>query len=145
MDPMIKDKDKKQIEELFGELDQPVRLVMFTQEIECQLCGATRQLVQELGALSDKIEVEVHDFVADAELAKAYGVDKIPAVIVRGTGEDEDYGIRFYGIPSGYEFTTLVEDILDVSRRDPGLPEEVMELLARVDQPVHMQAMITPT
>ena len=78
-------------------------------------------------ALSAKLSVEVHDLVADAEIAAAYGVDKIPAVaIVRGGEEPKDYGIRLYGIPSGYEFGTLIEDINMVSKGDPGLSAKTL-------------------
>ena len=78
----------------------------------------------------------------EADLAKKYGVDKIPAIILVC---DRDYGIRFYGVPAGYEFAALVEDIKDVGGRDPGLSKEVMAELAKVDQPVHMQVLISPT
>lgn len=139
---LINDDDRKKLEQLFTELENDVTLVMFTQEMECQYCQITREMLEEVSALSPKLKLELKDFVADAEEAESYGVDKIPATIILG---DRDYGIRLFGTPAGYEFTTLVEDIMDVSRRDPGLSQEVLDQLAKVDQPVHMQAMITPT
>ena len=141
-EPIIQEKDKKEIQTVFERLEQPVTLVYFTQEHACQYCRETHQLVDELTALSDKLSLEVYDFAKDEETVKAYGIDKIPALVLLG---DKDYGIRFYGIPAGYEFATLLEDIVDVSRRDHGLSPEVLALLEQVDQPVHMQAMITPT
>ena len=142
---MLKDKDKEQLVKLFEEhLAEPVKLVMFTQEFECEFCKTTRELLQELAGLSDKISVEVLDFVADAERAKALGVDKIPATALLGKG-DKDYRIRFFGIPAGFEFTTLVEDIIDVGRGDPKLGEEIMAELSKVDKPVHIQVMVSPT
>ena len=80
--------------------------------------------------------------MAEAELAEQYGVDKIPALLVRA---DEDPGIRFYGVPAGYEFDSVLQAVQDVARGDAGLPGVVMEDLARVDKPVHLQVMITPT
>ena len=139
---VLKDKDKKALAKIFGELTGQVKLVMFTQDVECEYCQLTREMVEEIAALSDKISVEVHDFVQDASRAKDFGVDKIPAVIVMG---DKDYGIRFYGIPAGYEFSTLIETILDVSRGEHGLPQSMVNEIAKVDQPVRMQVMITPT
>jgi glutaredoxin-like protein len=139
---MLKDKDKKELSKLFGELSGQVKLVMFTQEMECEYCQLTREMVEEIAALSDKISAEVCDFVEDASRAKEFGVDKIPAIVVMG---DKDYGIRFYGIPAGYEFSTFIETILDVSRGEPGLPQNVVDELAKVDKPVHMQVMVTPT
>ena len=139
---MLKDKDKKELSKLFGELSGQVKLVMFTQEMECEYCQLTREMVVEIAALSDTISAEVYDFVQDASRAKEFGVDKIPAIVVMG---DKDYGIRFYGIPAGYEFSTFIETILDVSRGEPGLPQNVVDELAKVDKPVHMQVMVTPT
>jgi glutaredoxin-like protein len=139
---MLKDKDKKALAEVLKELTGQVNLVMFTQEMECEYCQQTREMVEEIAALSDKISAEVLDFVDDASQAKEFGVDKIPAIVVMG---DKDYGIRFYGIPAGYEFSTFIETILDVSRGEPGLPQNVVDELAKVDKPVHMQVMVTPT
>ena len=139
---MLKDKDKAEVAKLFEKMDHPVKLVMFTQEMECEHCKLTRELVEEVAGISDKITAEVHDFVQDAGLAKEYGIDKIPAIIIIG---EKDYGIRFYGVPAGYEFNTFIEDIVDVGRRDHGLPENVLAALAKVDKPVHMQAMVSPT
>ncbi|MBN2006626.1 MAG: thioredoxin family protein [Anaerolineae bacterium] len=139
---MLKDSDKAKVREFFANIEQPVKMVMFTQEIECEYCTMTRELLEELAGLSDKLSLEVYDFVKDEVLAKQYAVDKIPATLLLG---DKDYGIRFYGVPAGYEFMTLIEDILDVGKRDPGLPDAIVQALAKVDKPVRMQAMISPT
>jgi glutaredoxin-like protein len=139
---LIEDKDRKQLAELFANLENPVKILVFTQEHECEMCRMNRELLEEVAGISDKISIEVHDFVADKALAEKYKVDKIPGTVLMG---DQDYGIRFYGIPAGYEFTTLIEDIVDVAKRDPHLPGEVVAELAKVDQPVHLQVLISPT
>jgi glutaredoxin-like protein len=142
-----------QVRDLFGGLAAPVKLVVFTQgeggALECEMCRETRELLDEVAALSDKLSVEVRDFVAEAELAAAYGIDKIPAVaVVRGgdNGEpDKDYGIRLYGIPSGYEFGTLIEDITMVSSGDPGLAPKTLAVLESLPGPIEIQVFVTPT
>ena len=139
---LIEDKDREQLTELFAGLENPVKILYFTQEHECEMCKMTRELLEEVAGISDKISIEIHDFVADQALAGQYKVDKIPGTVLMG---DEDYGIRFYGIPAGYEFTTLIEDIVDVAKRDPHLTEDVKAELAKVDQPVHLQVLISPT
>jgi glutaredoxin-like protein len=139
---LIDDKIQSQVKEAFQLLDKPVKLLMFTQEIECEFCAMARQLLGEITALSEKVTLEVKDFVKDDEEVKRYGIDKIPAIVVMG---EKDYGIRFYGLPAGYEFTTLIEDILVVSREDHDLPPEVVAELAKIDEPVHLQVMISPS
>ncbi|MGA1824958.1 MAG: hypothetical protein ACMUIP_09880 [bacterium] len=139
---ILKEKDKNQLRGIFKHIKNNVKILMFTQEMECQTCAMSRNLLEEVAALSEKIILETRDFVADAELAHKHRIDKIPAIVLLG---DKDYGMRFYGIPAGYEFNTLIEDILDVGKREHGLSTEVMAELAKIDRPVHMQVFISPS
>jgi glutaredoxin-like protein len=146
--PLISEKDAEFLRgEFETNLVNPVKLVMFTQEIECQFCAETRQIVEEISSLSDKISSEIYHFVTDKATAEIYDVDKIPAIAVLRVedGEEKDYGIRFFGIPSGYEFTTVIEDIIDVSRGDSGLQPKSREAVAGITEPVHFQVFVTPT
>ncbi len=144
--PLIGERDRKILRQEFQYLTNPVKLVVFTQEVECQYCRETRQIAEELAELSDKLSVEVYDFLADQASVQAYRVDKIPAIaIVRGGERPKDYGIRYYGIPSGYEFSSLVEDILMVSSGESGLSQETKEAIAGIRVPVHIQVFVTPT
>jgi alkyl hydroperoxide reductase subunit AhpF len=131
----IQEKNRQQLIPILKTLQNEVKLLTFTQEIECDYCRITRELTDEIKALSDKISHEVYDFVKDADKVKQYGIDKIPATVILG---ERDYGIRFYGIPAGYEFTTLIEDIVDISRRELNLPEGILNELARVDLPTDL-------
>ncbi|MGB8647607.1 MAG: hypothetical protein WCF84_20400 [Anaerolineae bacterium] len=133
-----------------------VRLVFFTQAIGCDTCAITQQILEEVVGLSDKLELVTYNFAIDKEQAARYGIKRIPAIApVRvelkatedGTEEsiEHDYGIRFYGVPSGYEFMSLVGDLLDVSTGDSGLSEESKLLLLQVKEPIHFQVFTTPT
>jgi glutaredoxin-like protein len=143
---LLNDKIQQQVRDEFAAMDQPVKLVVFTQAMECQFCTETRSLVEEVAALSDLIQVEVYDFVADKAIAEQYSIDKIPAVAVVADGpKAKDYGIRFYGIPSGYEFSSLIEDIVMVSKQESGLSADTRAELAALTEPVHFQVFVTPT
>jgi len=140
---LIGDREREQVQEILKDsLDGSVKMVMFTQSMECGFCAETRQLVEELASLSEQLEAEVYDFVNDGSMAEQYGVDKIPAIALVG---EKDYGIRFYGIPSGYEFTTLVEGIIHASNGDSALTDETRAAVAGVSTPVHLQVFVTPT
>jgi len=128
--------------ELGEKLLNPVKMVMFTQQIECQFCGETRQLATELAALSDKLSVEVYDFVADADKARELGVDKVPALALIG---EKDHGVRFYGFPYGYELRTLIDAVIIVSRGATDLREDTKENLKAIKAPVHIQVFVTLT
>jgi len=139
---MIQEKERKQLDVIMSVLKNEVKIINFSQEFECNICKMTRELFEEVAGLSDKISIEVRDFVKDADIVKQYNIDKIPATVLLG---DRDYGIRFYGVPAGYEFTTLIEDILLISSRNSGLSADVTAELGKVDKPVHIQVMIYPT
>jgi glutaredoxin-like protein len=140
---LIPDDKKELLKNDFKEkLAKPVKIVMFTQEVECRFCSDTRELVQELATLNDKITVEVYDFVADAQKAKEYRVDKIPALAILG---EKDYGVRIYGIPYGYELQTLIEAIITVSKGKTDLTDKTKQILAEVKTPVHIQVFVSLT
>jgi len=143
---LLKDQDREHLLKEFGALKDPVKIMVFTQENECQYCAETRQIAEEVAGLSDKISVEVFDFVADQEVAEHYNIDKIPAtVIMRGGDTPKDFGIRYFGIPSGYEFSSIIEDILMVSQGDSGLSDETKNMLKELTDPLHLQVFVTPT
>lgn len=146
LDPKISD----DVRAAFADLRAPARLVVFTQgeggALECETCSEARRLAEEVSALSEEISLEVLDLVGDAERAKAHGVDKIPALaILRGGAEPKDFGIRFFGIPSGYEFASLIEAIRIVSRGSVELEAKTRDELAHLTAPVHIQVFVTPT
>jgi glutaredoxin-like protein len=138
----LDERTRQELERRLADLVNPVRLVFFTQELECPTCRETGQLLRETAELSEKIHLDVYNFQLDRDQVEAFGVDKIPATVVMG---ERDYGIRFYGIPSGYEFASLVDAILAVSRGDSGLSPETREKLRRVNAPLHIQVLVTPT
>lgn len=140
---LIPDDKKEAIKNEFKEkLEKPVKIIMFTQELECRFCSDTRQLVQDMATLSDKITTDVYDFVADADKAKQYGIDKIPALAIIG---EIDYGVRIYGIPYGYELQTLMDAIINVSRGKTDISDKTREVLKDIKAPVHIQVFVTLT
>ncbi len=143
---LISDHHARQLNQIFQRLEQEVRIIHFTQDFECGYCKETRELLQELSKISPKIRLEVYDFAKDTDKAKEFGIDKIPATLITDIGNDQkNYGIRFYGIPSGYEFSSLVEDIIDVSKRKSRLSQKTIERLRSLASPLHIQVFVTLT
>ena len=140
--PMLPDDVKTQVRETLADLENPVHLVLFTQTLECLYCRETRQLMEEVAGLSDKVDITVYNFVQDAEKAQEFAVTKIPATVIMGK---EDYGIRFYGIPAGYEFTTLIHTIRMIGVAGSQLDASTRQVLDALADPVHLQVFVTPT
>lgn len=139
---LIEERDRIQIRRILAAMENPVKLINFTQTFECETCHDTHQLLEELASLSDKLSLEVYNFAVDKEKVEEFHIDKIPATAVVG---DQDRGIRYYGIPAGFEFASLLEDLVMVSKGDSGLTAKTREKLAAVKKPVHLQVMVTPT
>jgi glutaredoxin-like protein len=139
---LLNDKDKEAVRKKFEALVDDVKIVFFTQETECRFCRDTHNLTEEVVALSDKLSLEVHDFEAEKDEAARYGVDKIPALIPVG---QKDYGIRFFGIPAGYEFASFIEAIVLASTGESGLNEMSRNELKVLSSPTYIQVFVTPT
>src|SRR3989304_5014390 len=129
---LFSERDRRETQDRLKDLESPVKLITFTQEQECPTCRETGQLLRELSELSEKLSLEIYDFQLDTAQGTRHQVEKIPATAVEGA---KDYGIRFYGLPSGYEFATLLEDILLVSRGRSALRPETIERLPAPDRP----------
>ena len=140
---LISEEDKKFIKEKFEkEMEGNVRIIYFTEHFKCQFCKETREILETLKELTDKIELEIYEFEKDKEMVAKYNIDKIPATLIHGKKE---YKMRYFGIPSGYEFSALLEDIVNASKGTSHLKEEVKEELRKIDTDVHIQVFVTPT
>jgi alkyl hydroperoxide reductase subunit AhpF len=148
MPPFLSEQVTEQVREFFKGLRQPVEVIFFgSQSTACEYCEQTLQLLGEVFALSDKLTCQERDLEQDEALAAQYGVDKVPAMVFTARDGDRlvDTRIRFYGIPLGSEFTTFINDLLLVSRRDSGLSAETRQFLKRLVKPVHLEVFVTPT
>ncbi len=140
--PMLSEPVKKKASEVLAKVANPVNLVMFTQEMECQFCREARGVAEELAPLSDKLSLEVFDMVKDSAKAAEYHVDKVPAFVIAG---EKDYGIRYFGVPAGFEFSTLLSLIELVGARSGGLRSDTMTKLAGLASPADIQMFVTLT
>jgi alkyl hydroperoxide reductase subunit AhpF len=140
--------DQQRLRDAFSEMTSPVRLVFFTQTLGCETCPQARQILDELPPLSDKITIEEANLVLDAEKARQFGIDRVPAIALvapNGNGQASDSRIRFLGTPAGYEFMSLVQAVLLVGGRPPSLTEENRRKVEAIDRPVTLQVFTTPT
>ena len=147
MTQLLNDDIVKQIREVFDGLKNPVHIMFFGSKEKCDYCDDTRQLVEEIAAISDLLSIEIYDMDADADLAAKYNVDKAPGLVIAGKESEQimDFGVRLAGIPSGHEFTSLIQDIVLVSKRDSGLNPQTREFLKDLDKPITLQVYVTPT
>lgn len=154
--------DQARLRADFERLTRPVHLLFFTQSLGCETCVQTKQVLNELPALSNRIVVDEVNFVLEADRARQYGIDRVPAIAVTHeatppastdgapTSASElptlvDTRIRFLGTPAGYEFVSLVQAVLLAGGGESQLSEAARRRLATVERPVTMQVFTTPT
>jgi alkyl hydroperoxide reductase subunit AhpF len=136
-------RDEAAVQKEFEKLRDPVKLVVFSSSLLAgDLCQQNEQLVREVAGLSDLLTVEVLNLSIDRDRAEAYGVDQVPAIVVEGA---RDYGLRFYGVPTGYEFSNLIDAIILASTGEPALAEETRTALGTLTSDVEIKVFSTPT
>jgi alkyl hydroperoxide reductase subunit AhpF len=141
--PILAERDQEAVRQEFQRIQGPVKLVVFSQELVAgDACRQNEQLVREVAALDDRITVEVLNPAIDRERAERYGVAEVPALVVEGV---RDYGIRFLGIPGGYEFSNLIDSIIVASSGEAQLSEATKSSLAGLTSDVTIKVFSTPT
>lgn len=149
---LISESDREKIRAHFDEsLTGPVEIVMFTEresliivpgKENCETCKQTQELLEEVASLSDKLKMTVLEISEAKEEADALGIDRVPAFVLNGASRGR---VRFFGIPSGYEFSALIADLVDVSRGTTDLSEETREYLSALTEDVNIKVFTTPT
>lgn len=152
--PLLSPEDAKTLKTRFRkELKQDVTLNLFTVRTagvlvlpgrECPTCPQAQAMLEELTALSPKLHLERYDFYTQAEEAQKRGIERVPCITLTAQGQEEPR-LRFYGVPSGYEFMTLLEDILTLSREVSPLRLPTRKILRKLAKEVRIQVFVTPT
>jgi glutaredoxin-like protein len=141
---LLSKEDAEYLKQRFKEeMERSVRIIVFIKEVGCRYCKETVMIAKEVSDLDDRISLYVYKIDENKDKATTYNVDKVPATLI--VGSDVYYGIKFFGIPSGHEFATYIEDIINVSRRDSNLNPGTIEKLKKIDKDMHIQVFVTPT
>jgi glutaredoxin-like protein len=147
--PLLSATDQDHLRREFAAMTHSVTLLFFAQALdEGDACLHTRQILEELPRLSDRIRIEEVNFVLEPERAARHGIDRVPAIVPLASdaeGDARDSRIRFLGIPAGYEFAALVRAILLVGGAPTQLSAASVAHLQRVDRPMTVHVFSTPT
>lgn len=133
---------RKQLTDVLVQMKEEVKIVFFSQEIECTTCRDARSFVEEISSLNGKIKLEKYNLLADKEKAELYDVDKVPAIVILNK-DGEDTGIKFYGIPGGYEISSFLSALLVVSGRKEAIPQSISDRIAKIDKDINIQVFVT--
>ena len=138
---MFDPQDEIEIKKRLSEITHEVKIILFTASLNCETCPETERLLQAVAGLSDQVHLEIFNLYVDREKAAQYKIDRVPAVIIEG---ERDYGIRYFGIPGGYEFASLLEGVVAVGKRESGLTEASREKIRQLADPLNLKVFVTP-
>lgn len=117
------------------------KIVLLSAPSNDEASEETERLVRALAELSPKLKLDVYDPQNSGEMLQKYHVTEIPTLILEG---DRDYGIRYLGTPNGYEFASLLEDVVAIGKRESGLSEESRKLVQSLTEPLDLKVFVTP-
>ena len=135
---------KRQVKEIFQHMENKVYVKYFGDKDRCLTCAQTKEIIELLAELAPEgmINITIYDQEDNPPEIKKYNVKRYPTILLHG---EQEYNVVFTGIPSGYEFGALVEDILDISARKVTLKKENLEKVEKIDKPIKIQVFVTPT
>ncbi len=142
--PLFDEKVSAQLSQLLSKIKDPIIINFFTQEIECPTCQTTHQFVEEIARLNNKITLNIYDLIRDAEIAKEYKIDKVPAIVITDSKKIIK-GVRFFGIPAGYEINSFISACVEVSGIKESMPDSVLSRIKSIVKPIHIQVFVTLT
>lgn len=139
---LFNEETSKQLTEVFSAMKNDVTIALFTKDAPCETCAETKDFMEEVQELSDKIHLKQYHLINDAELAKKYNVTLTPSVVLLDATENYR-GVKFNGIPAGYEINSFVTGILELSGASNDLPESIANRLSKVEKPVNIKVFVT--
>lgn len=139
----LKEKDRETVEKEFSKITRDFKVLIFTTDKNCMLCKETQSLLEEVTSLHPRIKVETYDESEKEKTAK-FRINKYPAIIVTDM-EESIRGIRFFGIPAGYEFVSLLSALVEVGTGKAALKKETVDTVKSITKSVHIQIFVTPS
>jgi alkyl hydroperoxide reductase subunit AhpF len=144
---IFRPEDEARVRELFADLVRPVELLVAHGPEETPVGGSrdtdfgaeTERVVRELAELSPSVSARV----AEQPETSSPRFERYPAVSVQPEGRD--VGVRYYGLPWGYELSSLVGAVLEAGREESSLSAETLERLVALDRDVAIDVFVTPT
>jgi alkyl hydroperoxide reductase subunit AhpF len=135
------ERERAAVSELWDELEREVEIRLDLGPVatpvallaaggrEIDTNAETRSLVEGLCELSDRVRLEVVEH------------DEAGTYPTLSMGD----GLRYVGLPWGYELATFVHGVAETGRRSSSLTTESLSRLADVERPVAVDVFVTPT
>jgi len=143
MPPLLRTEEETKVREWFAELERPVELVVALGPEETPRAGSGDvdfgaemvRVCEALAELGERVTCRVEE--------EPQGFPRFPSVSIRPDGHD--VGVRYDGLPWGYELGSLVGGVVEAGREEPTLRPESLAALEELDRDLSVDVFVTPT
>lgn len=139
---LLDDSNREKIQDFLKAMQDKVEVIYFTQEMECDICKQTRQFLSEISELNDNLVLTIYDFVDDDDKAKELGVEQIPAIVLKNK-EGSNTGIKFYGLPGGYEINSFLTSLVEVSGNKEEVELDIQKRIDKIEKEINIKVFVT--
>jgi alkyl hydroperoxide reductase subunit AhpF len=136
---MIKESSQQIIRESLGQLKQPVRLVLFTSDRNCDSCPDAIATAKAIKAASPKIALEIYDLAMDRDKSEEYGIKRVPSFVVQSTVRRS---VTFSGAVEGISLIMLLDAINGVASNRTWFPDRIASALTLLRHEVNVQVFL---
>lgn len=133
---------EKQLQEVFENLTDKVTIALFTKDSGCETCPDTKQYMEEISALSSKIDLAYYSIDQHKDLAEEYNVKMVPSMVLLDA-EGKYKGVKFNGIPAGHEINSFIGALMEVSGTESPMPEDLTKRIEAIEKPVNIKVFVT--
>lgn len=140
---VLNEEVRDQLRQILSTMQGEVKLLSFTEAGE-ELGENLMAFMSEISELSDKLSYESLEFSKSnpsPEMTR-YGIERAPSFLVLNS-DGEDKGMRFYGLPSGYEINSFLSAVIEQSGAEEELPEELTDRIRAITKPVNIKVFVT--
>lgn len=141
--PIFNEDTRNQLIDLIGEIPEKVNILFFSRETKCRSCKDTQQYITEFSELHQNIELAIYDQEKDSEQIDKFGIERFPATVILDKA-GIDRGIKFYGIPSGYEIHSLITSVKEAGGISKPNTQEIENRIKNIINKIHIKVFVTP-
>ncbi|MDD2258221.1 MAG: thioredoxin family protein [Bacilli bacterium] len=141
MEKLFNNEVEKQLKEVLSHMIKPITIIMFSNE-DCLTCKETKQLLNEVVSLNNKISLEIKEIKNSKNEVEKYNIKLVPSFVL--LDENKQYkGVKFNGIPAGHEINSFISAVLEMSGIQAGFNEDLITRIKKISKPVNIKVFIT--
>lgn len=138
---LLNDELRAQLKGVLERVEKPVTLVSIIDESNAKSLEL-RDLIVDIGALSDKLKVEIYKKGENKETEEKIHADKYPIVAL--LDEENNYsGVKFHGVPGGHELNSFILAIYNLGGPGQQLSDEVLEQIKGLDKQTNIKVCVS--